>query len=310
MFSPQFRSRLLLLSGIALALGVIVATSKLFHVPAHREFGGSLLHEPSPIVAFVVVGTALVGCVVLCTLVAGRVRFDAGLFCAAVGAVALTARSGTVGDVLRARTAAGGGATVFVTFAAELVLLYALLGLAWSVLWMLHRQDYLKADQFRDGVEDTEDPAWIKVGALLMQAGVMALFMLLLAQTDSKTQVVWAVGISAYVGTIASYYVYPVSPSAWLWTGPMLVGLAGYVLAYFNLDVNDAAWRTGQLRFTFAALARALPLDYATAGTAGAVMGYWMGRKWYRQRMIEAGEGAAGTAVKQEAMEQFFGKAP
>ena len=161
MFSPQFRSRLLLLSGIALALGVIVATSKLFHVPAHREFGGSLLHEPSPIVAFVVVGTALVGCVLLCTLVAGRVRFDAGLFCATVGAVALTARSGTVGDVLRARAAAGGGATVFVTFAAELVLLYALLFAMPLTGWMMSSArnfpvSWFKLFQFPDLVAPAE----------------------------------------------------------------------------------------------------------------------------------------------------------
>jgi hypothetical protein len=309
MFSPQHRTRLLLLAGVALAMVVIVAASKLFHVPAHRDFGGSILFEPSPIVSFTIVGATIMVCVLLGTLVAGSVRFDAGLFCAAVGAVSLSVRSGTVGDVLRSRANLGSGATVFILFGIELVLLYAVLGLAWSVLWVLHRRDYLKADQFRDGVEDTEDSLGLKIGALATQAGGMALLMLLLAQNDSKLQVVWAVAISSYLATILAYYMYPISPSAWLWTGPLLVGLAGYALAYFNMDPNDPLWRTGQLRFSLAPLARALPLDYATAGTAGAILGYWMGRRWHRQRMVEMGESTGGAAAKQEAIDQFFEKA-
>ena len=307
MLSPQYRTRLLLLSGIALATAVIVAASNVFHVPAHREFGGSILHEPSPTVSFLVVGVALVICVLLCTLVAGSVRFDAGLFCAAAGGIALSIRCGTVGDVLRHHASRPGGATVFIAFAAELVLLYGVLGLAWSVLWLLHRQDYLKADQFRDGVEDTRDWVALKAAALVMQAGGMALLMMLMAQTDSKTQVLWAVGVSAYLATTFAHYLYPVSPSAWLWAGPLVVGLAGYVLAYFNIDAGDPLWRTGQLRFTLAPLARALPIDYATAGTAGAILGYWMSRRWYRQRLAESGENSPNPVAHEDAISRAFG---
>ena len=35
------------------------------------------------------------------------------------------------------------------------------------------------------------------------------------------------------------------------------------------------------------ALARPLPLDYATAGTAGALMGYWTSRKWQHEHEAE-----------------------
>jgi hypothetical protein len=305
MLAPHHRNRLLMLTGITVCAAVFVGASKLFHVPATPGFSASILGAPSPTVSFLVVAAALLVCVLVGTLITGRVRFDAGLFCAVLGMLALSLRSGTVGDVLRATAGQGGGATAFMGFAAELLLLYAVLGLGWSVLWLLHRQDYLKADQFRDGVEETHDPVVIKVCALLMQAAGTALCMIVLVQTDSKTQVLWSVAAASYLGAILAHVLYPVSPSPWLWVGPMLVGVTGYVTAYLKLAPSDVAWRTGQLRFSLAPLARALPVDYVTAGTAGAVLGYWMSRKWQQQRAEGSGE---SPAAREEAMEQFFGK--
>jgi hypothetical protein len=306
MLAPHHRNRLLMLSGIAVCAAIFIGASRLFRVPAAPGFGGSMLGAASPTVSFLVVAAALIVSVMVGTLIAGRVRFDAGLFCAMLGMIALSVRSGTVGDVLRTTADTTGGATVFVGFAGELILLYAVLGLAWSVLWLLHRQDLLKADQFRDGVEETEDAAWIKVCATVMQAAGTALCMLLLVQTDSKTQVLWSLAVASFAGAALAHFLYPVSPSPWLWVGPLLVGLVGYVTAYMKLDPSDVTWRTGQLHFPLAALVRPLPVDYLTAGTAGAVLGYWVSRKWHQQQVDESAEGAA---AREESLDQFFGKA-
>jgi hypothetical protein len=321
MFTPPQRVRLLLLTGIVVCVATFIAATKLFHIPAHVGFGGVILQEPSPISSFVALSAALVVCVLVGTLIAGSVRFDAGLFCAVLGMVAVSLRSGTLGDVLRTSAGANpvGGPTVFIGMAGEILLLYAVLGLAWSTLWLLHRQDFLKADQFRDGVEDTQDPLGIKVCALIMQAAATALLMLLLAQSDSKTQVLWSLAIASYLGAILAYFLYPIAPSPWLWAGPLIVGLAGYLGAYMMIRGEDPMWRTGQLLSADAAgqprplwmapLVRALPIDYATVGTAAAILGYWMSRKWHQQRIAEAGESPAGSAAKNEALDRFFGKA-
>jgi hypothetical protein len=280
------RPRFLLLAAIAVSVLVFHFASRLFHVPAYPHYGGVLIGESNPIAATVVVAVTLLVAVLLSTLIAGTVRFDAGLFCGVLGMAFLSTRSGTVGDVLR-QVAPTNSPVVFLHFALELVLLYAFVSLSWSVLWSLHCGGLLKADEFRDGVEDTDEPLIFKISAFAMQAGVTAVGMFLIAQTDAKAQVLAAVGISSFLGACAAYYMYPISPSPWLWTGPLVVGCVGYILAYFEVSPADSIWQTGHLTQTLAPLARPLPIDYATFGPAGAILGYWLSRRWHRDRLIE-----------------------
>lgn len=276
---------MLMLGGMGISAGGFLLASKLFQVPEFARFGGSLLTERSPVISLLVVAVTLMASVLVSTLIAGTVRFDAGLLCGLLGMSVLSLRSGTMGDVLR--QSALGGPSIFVHSALELAMLYVLVAVAWSVLWGMHTSGFLKADEFRDGVEDTDEPLPFKASALAMQVGVMALVMMLLGQTDAKAQMLAAVGISAFLGACAAYYMYPISPSPWLWVGPMVVGIVGYALAYFSIGAGEE-WKTGRLAFSLAPLSRALPLDYATAGPAGAILGYWMSRKWHRQRLDES----------------------
>jgi len=277
------RRRVLLLTAVLASIAVFHFASRLFHLPTYPHFGGVLIGDPTPLTGLVIVAVALVVAVLLATLIAGTLRFDAGLFAATLGMATLSTRAGRVSDILR-HSAPASSPVIFIHFSLELVLLYALVSLAWSILWGLHTSGYLKADEFRDGVEDTYEPFIFKLSAFAMQAGVMALLMFLLAQTDAKPQTLAAVGISSFIGARVAYYMYPISPSPWLWTGPLAVGAAGYVFAYFNISPSDPLWQTGQLTH---ALARPLPIDYATLGPAGAILAYWLSRRWHRQRQLE-----------------------
>jgi hypothetical protein len=285
--SLDYRPRFLLVVGLALSAAAFVLASRTFHVPAAPHFDASLLAQPSPFVSLGVVAVTLLASMVLSTVIAGAIRFDAGLFCATVGMTALSIRSGRMGELLRQSAPTAATPAFFVHLALELVALYAFVAVAWSVLWGLHTGGRLKADEFRDGIEDTDEPLPFKLAALAMQAGVMAVGVLLLAQTDDKSQAIAAVFISAFVGACCAYYMYPISPSPWLWVGPMIVGVAGYAIAYFATPAGEDAWRTGQLTHGLAPLARPIPLDYASAGPAGAILGYWMSRRWHRQRLAE-----------------------
>jgi hypothetical protein len=51
---------------------------------------------------------------------------------------------------------------------------------------------------------------------------------------------------------------------------------------------DDQALRNGVLQYPLAPLARPLPIDYATAGPAAALLGYWVSRRSHRQRVSEA----------------------
>lgn len=286
---PYHRNRLLLLTGVAGSALLFWLVGRLFDVPYFAGFNASLILQPSPVAALLVTGVALLAATAIGTAVAGTLRFDAGLFCAAAGLTVLTLRGGPMRYALLQDGSARGA---FLLMAVEVLVLFGFLGACWWGLWQLHRRGRLQPDSLRDGLADNAAVArvdqWYATG---IQVAVMTLLMMLLAQTDEKKQVLAAVGISSMIGTSAAYAFAPVRPSVWFWAGPAVVGAFGYLWTYLN-------WKTGTGTLadvgptapdhTFAALARALPLDYASVGTACAILGYWMARRSRRAKELAA----------------------
>jgi hypothetical protein len=108
---------------------------------------------------------------------------------------------------------------------------------------------------------------------MVSQAVVTALILMVVCQSEAKNQALASAAIAGLVGSVVAYKYAPTRPSFWFWIGPILTGLVGYLLAAMGQDTNlNIGVPTG----TFAALARPLPVDYAGAGVAGAILGYWM----------------------------------
>jgi hypothetical protein len=284
------RGRLLMIvTSIACAV-LFTYTARAVRIPDVAGFGDAVpIDSARAPVSLLVIGVVLVVCAVAGTWIAGAFRFDAGLLCAVVGLSAVAFRTGTMGDLLR-QNAATGSASVVLRLALEIVLLFALVGVAWSVIWVMHKSGRHRSDDDREGVDPSaaDDPLYIKFAALGMQIGITGLLVLLFAQTDAKPQVLGAVFVASLVGAAITHHLYPVSPSPWFWVGPMFVGIVGYVIVYVKLDPADPTWQTGHLTMALAGLARPLPIDYAAAGPAGAILGYWMGRNTLYQQMLEA----------------------
>jgi hypothetical protein len=100
--------------------------------------------------------------------------------------------------------------------------------------------------------------------------------MMFLCQSEAKNQCLASVGIASFLATVVAYKYAPVRPSIWFWSGPLIVGLIGYIAAALGQDSNLAI---GSPAGTFAALARPLPIDYASVGPAASMLAYWMMRK-------------------------------
>jgi hypothetical protein len=183
-----------------------------------------------------------------------------------------------VGDVLRT-AGTSGGTFVLIVMGLELAVLFALIGLAWGCLWLMHKQGWIKSEELEDEVEEALEPTWEKWAALGLTAGIMAVLMMLLTHGDSKVQAQFSVGAAALIATCVACWLYPVGPSAWFWCGPLIVGLFGYVATYAATPADAPSWKTGHLTAALAPLARVLPLDYATAGVVGSLLGYWAMRK-------------------------------
>ena len=278
---PGWQSRLFLLAICVGAFALFWWAGGALGLSREHGFNGSLLVSTgwagNLLVTCVLVFTA----VVLGTVIAGFVRPDAGLLAAALGLVALSVRGQPVYGVLHD---ADGRRGAFLLMALELALLYAFVGAAWWMLFALQRQGRLRPDAVRDGLADVDLPPNAGWGALTTHVLVTAVVVVLVAQSEDKKQVLAAVALGSFAGAFFPYWQHGARPSAWYWTGPLVVGLAGYVLAFMNPPLGADIGRPGYPAGFLAALVRPLPLDYAGAGTAGALLGYWMRRRSLRDR--------------------------
>ena len=253
------------------------------HSGAHRP-GDEPRVQPVPVVDLLLTGIVLCVATAVGTAVAGSIRFDAGLFAGAVGLAALSCRGGP----MRYVTQAAGGRSEFLAMALELLVLGGLLGAAWAGLVLLHRRGRLLGDACRDGLQDQPHATGDRILALATQAGATAVVVLLLVRVDDKKQVLASVSIASFVGTLMAYAVSPVRPSVWYWAGPIVVGCVGYLAAYVSFGtVDPVVWKSGTGGGIFAPLARPLPLDYASVGTAAAIAGYWTSRQWHLAKELE-----------------------
>ena len=251
-------------------------------IPAEPGFSASLLQQNSPLLAIVGTYVLLVCAVIVGTLVSGRAWFYGGLFAALIGLMALSARGGPMRYVLFKAAATDPGARhVFLMLFVEQGLLFLAVGLLWTFFW----RRYEAAIAPLATREEKTAPAPIDIAtALLIQFAVMTAVVMLLARTDAKKQVLVAVFLGGLGGTtLAEAYARKSNASVaagWFWVGPCAVGAIGYLIAYFASPtwmIGDPNLSNDLILSALAALARPLPLDYASAGAAGALLGYWLG---------------------------------
>src|SRR5438128_10413384 len=94
------RARLLLISSAVLCFCAFWWGGVLFRVPLHPRFEAALSQQPHRAVMALLVFVGVCGCAAIGTSVAGMIRFNAGLVAAGIGLSALSARGGTMRDVI------------------------------------------------------------------------------------------------------------------------------------------------------------------------------------------------------------------
>jgi hypothetical protein len=285
MLNEHQRARLLLYLTAAAALGFGWLLSGWFGLPEHQGFGGSLLHESSPLAALVQAAViAAIGGAIGAVLM-GRVHFEATILGAAFALLAISLRGGPV------RYALFDGTTpsVLIRLAFETLLLFAILYAVFVASEMLRRRRLLR-ESLDTLVPDDAEPVDQRLLGTVTHAATMAVLLFFLCATQDKPQVIATVFASGMLATMAAHQFVPMRPGAWFWMSPLLVGMLGYVSSYFGTPSIDLGEPGGYL----APLARPLPIDYATAGVAGSLIGYWISRRWHAAKLAE--EAAADAA--------------
>jgi hypothetical protein len=290
-------TRPLVLATSVLCVSVFWGVGNLLHIPVHAGYEASLLQQPGlsgKVLAVVMAGALFVACTLGAHLLAGRRWVLAGPFAAALGLAAWSVRGGPSVYVYKYAATTGQGPAVFPMLVLELLLLFAVVGGIW---WLLVRRlEALAAEAAKAPAPLPAPPATAakekpkanvkskpyeptlvgRIQGLLTQVAIIGSIMLLLTATPDKSQVLASVLIASLVGTgLAEHYFKEEKLDRWLWAGPLIVGALGYLLTWLTGD-PVVATQTGRVMGTFAPLARPLPLDYASFGTAGALLGYWM----------------------------------
>ena len=271
LFNTYQRARFLLTLSAVIAFIIFWYIGHWFHIPFDRNYEDSLLLQSNAAVDFLLITIGLALSVIVGTVIAGPIRYDAGLCTACLGLLALSCRGGEMRYVLFAHPGPG----TYLSVLAELILLFLLLIAMAFFQKFFHTFGWLREDALRDGLPDMEHDLAEKLQAAGVQILVMGILVYFLCASDRKFQVIAAISIASFFGTFISHSIFPVRPSAWFWTGPLVVGALGYLWAY----VQSGDWITGTPPNP---LARALPLDYASVGPAAAIVGYWMSRRWRR----------------------------
>jgi hypothetical protein len=260
--------RTLLILTAVISFAMFHWAGRAFNIPTYASYAGSLVQDQTPVKAMSVTAVMLLITIVLGTLIASRVHVEAGMFAGAVGLIALSCRAGPVEYVLMAATSSA----VYLAMAVETLILMGFLIIGWLVIKRLVATGFLTIEILPiDGEEESLNQRLLACGG---QVVAMIPAMVLLSQNDDKFQAIAAVGLSAWLGTVGSYLLFPTRPGLWYWIGPCIIGVIGYLLAGYG---SGNEWQIGIASHS---LARPLPLDYAGAGTAGSLIGYWMSRRW------------------------------
>jgi hypothetical protein len=201
---------------------------------------------------------------------------------ACAGLVAWSIRGGPIHQVIFYSTSK----SIFIRLALENLLLGGIVAALWNFFWV--RRPLTAADapivalpptQSKKSTSKSEEQPSLPMALVAQAVTMAAILLILLNQTDAKKQALACVFIASFSGTcVAESYFADRHAARWYWLGPVLVGMAGYLIAFFSFPNWDGGNRLLET-VSFAALARPLPLDYASAGMFGALIGYWMSQK-------------------------------
>jgi hypothetical protein len=278
---------------LALVVGTLV--SRGIEFPLHEGMNGSVFQQPSLATPLLGLATAMIVSFVAAWVLAAKVEPEIPLACAALSWVPFAYNGGPMFYVVTA----DGTNKVFLSLLIETLILFAMLLAMWGVsrLVLPAENKPLVVDKTKlDDPEDDptrEEPLDQKLLAGLCCAILFAFIMLVVCRTDARQQAMFSTLVAGFGGSWLAHRFIAARPSIYFVLGALVVPIAGYATAYFT--ATELA--IGDPKHYFAALTRALPLDYASMGVAGAIWGY-VSRREHQLMHAHLGASSAGEKVQ------------
>jgi hypothetical protein len=109
-----------------------------------------------------------------------------------------------------------------------------------------------------------------------------SIMLMLLMQSTRRGQIIFALFASFLLATLIAHQQFATQFSVVSWASALLTGVLFYTLAIAKSGhVEPNVWTAVQES------ARALPIDWMTAGGAGGVLGYWISERIHELKHIE-----------------------
>jgi len=258
----------------AVAIGCYVVWYYIYKtcgLPNIPQISSLLLHQG--FVGVVVTAILMPVLAVTCTAGLGRIRPEAGVFCATLGLLALPTHGGDIRNALLD----AGSYNVFLTMAIEQILLWIIVGGSLLAAESLGHRLHAKFTETEEG-ETTSD----RLTVIGSQAAAVLILMAFVGQSPVKGQAMVGLGVAAMGSAILIHQSYKLAGAFWYVTGTMLAGLVAYLWGRFiqsGADIGDVSgWLAGP--------ARSLPLHYASIGVAGTIYGYWISMTWEETKQL------------------------
>lgn len=270
-FGPRRLTQLLVLIAVGVCVVIFLIAGKWVDYPDEPYYRGSLLQPPMNVAALIGAIVLLCICALLGDLIVGRRWFLAGLFIATAALSTWSIRGGTMQAVLLRAQTTHAGRGIFLTLLLEHLILMAAIAGLWMLLWAKRAAAIASLPAAEEEAEQDEGRS--TGSALLAQIGATLLILLIvLVETSVKKQALVGVFLAGAGGTsLAETFFSTRQTARWYWLAPLIAGVVGYLFAFFQ----PTGLEIGHLNGMFAGLARPLPLDYASLGCAGALLGYW-----------------------------------
>ena len=112
-----------------------------------------------------------------------------------------------------------------------------------------------------------------------------SILLMLLMRSPSRGQIIFALFASFLLATLIAHQQFATQFSVVSWGSALITGVVFYVLAIASSgQTGTNVWVSVQM------FARALPVDWMTAGGAGGVLGYWISERIHELKHIERSE--------------------
>lgn len=260
--------RSLLIGTAALAFALCWWLGKFLHAPEQPHYDPSILLQGRWLITLIAIVAGIAGSAIIGGALTGRLREDTPVFIAAIGLAAFSVRGGTIDTLLRLH---GGGGTYFM-LAIETLLLGGILLLAYWLQTKMTRIGLVTGD-IAAGRRSAEHYApKIQLLAVAMHVAIVEILVLILAQSTDKLQGLLVVGASSLLASLITFSFFQLNRPILFCLSPIIVGVLAYLLA----SVMPGRWELGIPAFNTVS---PTPLDYAAAGVAGSILGYWFSSK-------------------------------